>query len=44
MEDKEKCTKCALTLNGFAAVYIDGIYKLIIETNCNGYNTICVYK
>ena len=44
VQDKEKCTKYALTLNGFSAVYIDGIYKLIIETNCNGYNTICVYK
>jgi hypothetical protein len=44
IQDKEKCQKFTQTINGYIALYIDGNFKLEIERNFNGYNTICVYK
>jgi|Laugrespbdmm15sn_2_1035079.scaffolds.fasta_scaffold189722_1 hypothetical protein len=44
VQDKEKCKSFGITFYGYRAVYIDGIYELEIETNFNGYDTICVYK
>ena len=43
-QDKEKCTFYSKTLSGYFAIYSDENFKLEIEHNFNGYDTICVFK
>lgn len=44
VQDKENCKWYHSTLYGYKATYIADEFRLEIETNFNGYDTICVYK
>ncbi len=44
VQDKEKCNYFETRLYGYFAIWEDENFTLKIETNFNGYNTICVYK
>jgi len=44
VQDKSKCNYFQERITGYFATYTDENFTLKIETNFNGYNTICVYK
>jgi predicted oxidoreductase (fatty acid repression mutant protein) len=44
VQDNQKCTYFENRVCGYFAIYEDENFILHIETNFNGYNTICVYK
>jgi len=44
VKDKTRCHRYELRLFGYFAIWEDESFRLEIEENFNGYNTICVYK